>query len=147
MQNWASATWTGKSNKGISFAELLLQMLPMKRRIYISIDKISSHDIKSDNKAKYLHALYSLKICCNWRTEENPGSKNISDSAAWEASNEAVQFCMILWNVKWDIKYQRICPKISSRSRPTVIAIGNGWDIKNDSIHWAEQGRGIQEQE
>ena len=73
-----------------------------------------------------LACVASFKSSCNRKSKRNLSSENASDSAAREASHEAVQRCMIeLLNMEWEVGLKtRQQIKNSSRSRPTAIAIG-----------------------
>ena len=101
-------------------------MRPVKWGIHIGNNKIPSH-IKSDNEAKCLHALHLLNNVATEEQKETLASKNASDSAAREASHEAVQLCMTeLLKMKCEVglKTREQIQRNSSRSRPTAIAIG-----------------------
>ena len=102
-------------------------MRPIKWGISISShNKIPPH-IKSDNEAKCLHALRLLNKVATEKQKEILASKDASDSAAREASHEAVQTCMtVLLNMEFEVgfKTKEQIQKKSSRSKPTAIAIG-----------------------
>ena len=62
---------TGKSNKGILLADLLLQMRPTKWGVCINSNKIPAY-IHDDNAPKCMHALHLLDRVATETTQRNP---------------------------------------------------------------------------
>ena len=94
-------------------------MWPIKWGVHIANNRIPSH-IKSDNEAKCLHALHLLNNIATKEQKETLASKNVSDSAAREASHEAVQLCMTeLLKMEYEVglKTREQIQRNSSRSR------------------------------